>query len=127
VCNRTESRGLLSYNSSTQPINDGRLESSFMLHPIDERSGRPLRAVKIFVRPEGRHYIALCDYPQLIVEGRTEKEAVDKTKLLATRALSSFGNTEPARLTFLIRAKDVQFETVTLEIAREPEEQKLPA
>jgi len=98
-----------------------------MLHPIDERSDRPLRAVKIFVRPEGRHYIALCDRPQLIVEGRTEKEAVDKTKSLVMRALSSFGNTEPARLTFLIRAKNVRLETVTLEIAKEPKEQKLPA
>ena len=88
-----------------------------MLNSIKTTPERPLRPIKIFVRPEGRHYIALCDHPQLIVEGKTETEAIEKTKMLAARALSSFGQDEPMRLSFLIRAKDVQFETVTLEIA----------
>ncbi|MBV8689301.1 MAG: hypothetical protein JOZ59_04260 [Candidatus Eremiobacteraeota bacterium] len=88
-----------------------------MLSSIKTTTERPLRPIKIFVRPEGRHFIALCDRPQLIVEGTTEIEAIEKTKKLAVRALSRFGEEEPARLSFLIRAKDVQFETVTLEIA----------
>jgi len=89
-----------------------------MLHSVNPSTDRSLRPVKIFVRPEGRHFIALCDHPQLIVEGKTEQEAVEKTKALAIRALSRFGEEEPARVSFLIRAKAVQFETVVLEIAR---------
>ena len=89
-----------------------------MLRSASSTTDRPLRPVKIFVRPEGRHFIALCDHPQLIVEGETEQDAVEKTKALAVRALSCFGDGEPARLSFLIRAKAVQFETVTLEIAK---------
>ena len=88
-----------------------------MLNPIKAAPERPLRPIKIFVRPEGPHFIALCDNPQLIVEGGTENEAVEKTKMLAARVLSRFGLDEPARLSFLIRSKDVEFETVTLEIA----------
>ena len=89
-----------------------------MLRSVSPTTDRPLRPVKIFVRAEGRHFIALCDHPQLIVEGETEKDAVEKTKALAVRALSRFGEGEPARLSFLIRAKADQFETVTLEIAK---------
>ena len=89
-----------------------------MLHSINTTTERRLRPVKIFVRPEGRHYIALCDYPQLLVEGKTEQEAVDKTKALAVRALSRSGEEEPARMSFLIRARAVRFEKVTLEIAK---------
>ncbi len=89
-----------------------------MLNSIKTITERPSRPIKIFVRPEGRHFIALCDHPQLIVEGRTETEAIEKTKTLAMRALSRFGNEEPSRLSFLIRAKDLQVETVTLEINR---------
>jgi len=72
--------------------------------------------IKIFVRPEGHHFVALCERLHLIVEGQTEEEAIEKAKALAVRALSRVGRDEPLRVSFLIRTKALKFETVTLDL-----------